>query len=80
MSTGNSLTDAEIRRFFALCDDESDGILRLDEFLKVIFVHVGACSWLRKRMCDGCTFCSAAGSVQSTVIGHVTDKDERLKA
>lgn len=39
MSTGNPLSDVEFRRFFALCDDESDGILRLDEFLKVLVAH-----------------------------------------
>lgn len=48
MSTGNPLTDSEVRRFFALCDDESDGILRIDEFLKVI--RVRACKWLNFKL------------------------------
>lgn len=40
---GAPLTPEEVDRFFALEDDESDGILRLDEFMKECshFVHVG---------------------------------------
>eukprot|EP00892_Ulva_mutabilis_P000563 jgi/Ulvmu1/10507/UM064_0045.1 len=37
MSTGNPLAEEDIQRFFSLCDDESDGILRLDEFIKVLY-------------------------------------------
>lgn len=32
---GDALTPEEVDRFFSLVDDESDGILRLDEFMKV---------------------------------------------
>lgn len=32
---GEALTPEEVDRFFSLVDDESDGILRLDEFMKV---------------------------------------------
>jgi Ca2+-binding EF-hand superfamily protein len=33
--TGNPLSDADVKEFFTLVDDEHDGLVRLDEFMKV---------------------------------------------
>ena len=52
LSTGNPLTEGEVRTFFSLCDDESDGILRLDEFLKVTFaLHMCEYSQVNTTAC-----------------------------